>query len=48
MANTEVKLSVRFAWWLKPYLRVLAFCCIVAGTAKRARKIRSAARVIVE
>ena len=49
---TEVKISVRMAWWLKPYLRLLAFCCVLAGTqpdqAKLEAKIRRAMRVVVE
>lgn len=52
MANSEIKLSVRYAWWLKPYLRVLAFCCVMAGTlpdqAKLEAKIRRAVRVVAE
>ncbi|MGT2433520.1 hypothetical protein ACU4HD_40790 [Cupriavidus basilensis] len=48
----RIKLSVRYAWWLKPYLRVLAFCCVVAGTQpdqeKLEAKIRRAIRVVVE
>jgi len=48
----QIKLSVRFAWWLKPYLRVLAFCCVLAGTVpdqeKLEAKIKRAMRVVVE
>lgn len=52
MAMPELKLSVKFAWWLKPYLRVLAFFCVMAGTlpdqAKLEAKILRAMRVVAE
>lgn len=48
----QIKLSVSFAWWLKPYLCVLAACCVLAGTvpdqAKLEAKIKRAMRVIVK
>ncbi|MFM0256087.1 hypothetical protein [Paraburkholderia sediminicola] len=48
----QIKLSVTFAWWLKPYLRVLAICCILSGNvpdpAKLQAQIKRAMRVIVE
>ncbi|PQV50983.1 hypothetical protein [Paraburkholderia sp. BL21I4N1] len=51
MAQTQIKLSVSFAWWLNPYLRVLAICCILSGNApdraKLEAKIKRAMRVVV-
>jgi hypothetical protein len=48
----QVKLSVTFAWWLKPYLSVLAVCCVLAGTlpdeAKLLAKIKRAIRLTVQ
>lgn len=48
----RVRLSIRMAWWLKPYLRVLTVCCVLAGTlpdeAKLLAKIKSAMRVVVQ
>ncbi|WP_316150449.1 hypothetical protein [Cupriavidus sp. BIC8F] len=48
----QVKLSVRFAWWLKPYLKLLAFCCVLAGRlpdqAKLEAKIKRAMRIVIE
>ncbi|MGP8437170.1 hypothetical protein ACT2FY_13000 [Paraburkholderia fungorum] len=52
MAQQQFRLSVTFAWWLKPYLRVLAICCILSRSvpdqAKLRAKIKRATRVIVE
>lgn len=48
----QIKLSVTFAWWLKPYLRVLAPCCLLSGNmpdqAKLQAKIKRAMRVVVQ
>lgn len=44
-------MRVSFAWWLKPYLYVLAFCCVMAGTrldeVKLVAKIKRATRITV-
>jgi hypothetical protein len=52
MAQQQFKLSVAFAWWLKPYLSVLAICCILSGNVpdqvKLQAQIKRAMRVIVE
>lgn len=49
--QTDVKLSVSFAWWLKPYLRVFALCAVLSGRVpdsdKLAAKIARATRVTV-
>jgi tRNA pseudouridine-54 N-methylase len=48
----QIRLSVTFAWWLKPYLRVLAICCVLAGTlpdeAKLMAKIKRAMRLTMQ
>ena len=50
--QTEMKLSVTFAWWLKPYLRLLAWFCVLTGNeadlAKLEAKIKRAMRVTVK
>jgi hypothetical protein len=52
MAQTQVKLSVTFAWWLKPYIFALACCAVLARRVpdqdKLARVIKSAMRVTVQ
>ena len=51
-AMAQIKLSLPFARWLKPDLRVLACCCVLAGTVpdqeKLQAKIKRAMRVVVE
>lgn len=39
MAQAQVKLSVTFAWWLKPYIYALAVCAVLAGTRPDADKL---------
>lgn len=52
MAAHTVRLSVKLAWWLRPYLKLLVFCCVLAGTApdqtKLKAKVRRGLRVVVE
>jgi hypothetical protein len=52
MAQTQVKLSVTFAWWLKPYIYLLAICAVLAGATpdrdKLARVVKTATRVKVQ
>ncbi|MFM0330666.1 hypothetical protein [Paraburkholderia strydomiana] len=52
MAQTQVKLSVTFAWWLKPYVYMLAICAVLVGATpdrdKLARVVKSATRVKVQ
>ncbi|MGY6256553.1 hypothetical protein ACXIVK_24085 [Paraburkholderia caledonica] len=52
MAKTQVKLSVTFAWWLKPYIYVLAICAVLAGARPDADKlaavVKRAMRVTVQ
>lgn len=31
MAKTLLTLSVRFAWWVNPYLYGVRLCCILTG-----------------
>jgi hypothetical protein len=51
MPQTQIRLSVTFAWWLKPYLRMLAICCVLSGNepdpVKLQAKIKRATRVVV-
>lgn len=48
--KSEIQIS--FAWWLKPYLYALAWCCVMSGReadpAKLAAKIKRAMRVTVK
>jgi hypothetical protein len=48
----QMKLVVTFAWWLKPYIRVLACCCVLAGRmpdqAKLAAKVKRATRITIQ
>lgn len=48
MAATEFRLECRIAWWLPPYLRLLAFFCWLHGSEpdweKLERKIKAAVR----
>ncbi|WP_175837089.1 hypothetical protein [Burkholderia anthina] len=48
--KSEIQIS--FAWWLKPYLFVLAWFCVVTGQgadeAKLEAKIKRAMRVTVK
>lgn len=47
----EIRLRVRFAWWLAPYMNTLAFMCAVFGGEpdpdKLQRVVRRAVRVEV-
>ncbi|WP_250501960.1 hypothetical protein [Caballeronia sp. AZ7_KS35] len=47
-----MKFAVTFAWWLRPYLRVLSACCVLAGRApdevKLAAKIKRATRITIQ
>ena len=48
----DVKLIVSVAWWLHPYIRALAFFCVLTGNepdeAKLHAKIKRAIRVRVQ
>jgi hypothetical protein len=48
----QIKLSIHIAWWLKPYLHVLAFFCVltcnVPDQMKLSAKIKRAMRVTIE
>jgi len=52
VAQTQIKLSVTIAWWLRPYLLVLAFFCVltrnVPDQAKLEAMIKRALHVVVE
>ncbi|MFT0167497.1 hypothetical protein ACLKMY_00515 [Paraburkholderia mimosarum] len=39
--QSDIKLSVTFAWWLKPYLFVLAFFCVLTRNAPDPAKLEA-------
>lgn len=51
MTEASVTVSVRFAWWLRPYLAALGFFCAMHGTLpdwnKLERVVQRAVRVKV-
>lgn len=51
MAQSKITMHVSFAWWLKPYIYVLAACCILAqrepDPSKLEAKIKRAMRITV-
>jgi hypothetical protein len=51
MAQSKITMHLSFAWWLRPYLRVLAICCVLAGSMpdheKLEAKVKRAMRITV-
>jgi hypothetical protein len=39
MANTEMEIEVSVAWWVGPYINILAFLCTVTGSEPDMAKV---------